>query len=104
MKRRQVRWVILLPLILVVFLIILGGGIYKLKRSEAFSIGLRAAASRLEVPADDLRLAWWDSVTFAEGARDGGAEFSLCSPAKTCVKAIVTKRAGTWTLSELRRE
>ena len=104
MSTDLVRWFVLLPVILVVFLVILGQSIYKLRGSEAYALGVQAAASHLNVRSDALRLAWWDNITFAEGPTHGGAEFRVCGSVGTCVKVTATKRAGTWSLAEVTKE
>jgi uncharacterized protein YpmB len=100
MNRKYLRWVLLLIAIFAMFLVILGGTIYKLKQSEAFALGVRAAASHLQLSSDAVQLAWWDNVTFAEGPTYGGAEFSVCG-ATACARVIVNKVAGAWSVSRV---
>lgn len=104
MNRKYLRWVLILIAILTMFLIILGSTIYKLRQSEAFVLGTRAAGYHLQLSSDALQLAWWDNVTFAEGPTHGGAEFSMCGPSGACARVIVNKAAGTWSVSQVNGE
>ncbi|CAN5133552.1 hypothetical protein BH11PSE11_BH11PSE11_34490 [soil metagenome] len=95
------KWIAIVALVVFVIVMVLGVGGMMIDDSEAYALGRRAVAAKLDIEERLIHRKWYTPFKFSDGAVSGYAKFVLCAPDATCFTVVARKSEGRWVVENL---